>query len=93
MITTTRNRLRLLDPLLGGLSPRHVEIFWRYQVVRTGVGFAAAACFVVGSICFFFDLDHDHRRLAVPGGVGAVRGEAEHRPRALGPPAPPAAPT
>ncbi len=50
----TRGGFRLLDPVLNDLSPRHVEIFWRYQVVRTAVDFAAAACFLVGSICFFF---------------------------------------
>ncbi len=44
---------RLLDPALRDLSPKHLEIFWRYQVVRTGVDFGAALCFVVGSILFF----------------------------------------
>jgi hypothetical protein len=44
---------RLLDPALHDLSPRHLEIFWRYQVVRTGVDFGAAFCFVIGSILFF----------------------------------------
>ena len=46
---------RLLDPALHDLSPRHLEVFWRYQVVRTGVDFGAASCFVVGSVFFFFD--------------------------------------
>jgi hypothetical protein len=46
-------RRRLLDPSLHDLSPRHLEIFWRYQVVRTGVDFGAALCFVVGSVLFF----------------------------------------
>jgi hypothetical protein len=45
----------LLDPVLHELSPRHLEIYWRYQVVRTGVDFGAALCFVVGSVFFFFD--------------------------------------
>jgi len=45
----TRGGFRLLDPLLSDLTPRHVEIFWRYQVVRTAVDFTAAACFLVGS--------------------------------------------
>lgn len=44
---------RFLDPALQDLSPRHLELFWRYQVVRTGVDFGAAICFVVGSIFFF----------------------------------------
>lgn len=44
----------LLDPTLHDLSPRHLEIYWRYQVVRTGVDFGAALCFVVGSGFFFF---------------------------------------
>ena len=44
---------RLLDPALHDLSPKHLEIFWRYQVVRTGVDFGAALCFVMGSILFF----------------------------------------
>ncbi len=46
---------RLLDPALRDLSPRHLEVFWRYQVVRTGVDFGAALCFVVGSVLFFFE--------------------------------------
>jgi hypothetical protein len=46
--------MKLLDPVLNDLTPRHVEIFWRYQVVRTGVDFGAATCFVVGSAFFFF---------------------------------------
>ncbi len=50
----TRAGVRLLNPVLNDLSPRHVEIFWRYQVVRTGVDFAAAACFLFGSAFFFF---------------------------------------
>jgi hypothetical protein len=45
--------VRLLDPVLKDLSPRHLEIYWRYQIVRTGVDFGAALCFVVGSIFFF----------------------------------------
>lgn len=44
----------MLDPLLNDLSPRHLEIYWRYQVVRTAVDFGAALCFVVGSAFFFF---------------------------------------
>lgn len=46
--------MKLLDPLLNDLSPHHLEIYWRYQVVRTAVDFGAAICFVVGSACFFF---------------------------------------
>jgi hypothetical protein len=46
---------RLLDPVLNDLSPRHLEIYWRYQVVRTGVDFGAAFCFVVGSVLFFWE--------------------------------------
>jgi hypothetical protein len=46
---------RLLDPALRDLSPRHLEIYWRYQVVRTGVDFGAAVCFVIGSVLFFFE--------------------------------------
>lgn len=46
--------MRILDPALKDLSPRHMEIFWRYQVVRTGVDFSAACCFVVGSVFFFY---------------------------------------
>jgi hypothetical protein len=46
--------MKLLDPVLNDLTPRHVEIFWRYQVVRTAVDFGAAICFVVGSAFFFF---------------------------------------
>ena len=46
--------MKLLDPVLNDLTPRHLEIFWRYQVVRTAVDFGAAICFVVGSTFFFF---------------------------------------
>jgi YrhK-like protein len=46
---------RLLDPVLNDLSPRHLEVYWRYQVVRTAVDFGAALCFVVGSVLFFFE--------------------------------------
>ncbi|MDQ6838962.1 MAG: YrhK family protein [Actinomycetota bacterium] len=46
--------MKLLDPLLNDLSPRHIEIYWRYQVVRTAIDFGAAICFVIGSACFFF---------------------------------------
>lgn len=46
--------MRLLNPVLNDLTPRHLEIFWRYQVVRTGVDLGAACCFVVGSAFFFF---------------------------------------
>jgi hypothetical protein len=46
--------MKLFDPVLNDLTPRHMEIFWRYQVVRTGVDFGAAICFVVGSVFFFF---------------------------------------
>ncbi|MBE7187653.1 YrhK family protein [Jatrophihabitans endophyticus] len=45
--------MKLLDPHLSDLTPAHVELFWRYQVVRTLVDFGAAACFVVGSAFFF----------------------------------------
>ena len=46
--------MKLLDPVLNDLTPRHVEIWWRYQVVRTTVDFSAAVCFVIGSAFFFF---------------------------------------
>ncbi len=39
--------MKLLDPLLNDLTPRHLEIYRRYQVVRTAVDFGAAACFVL----------------------------------------------
>ncbi len=46
--------MRLLDPALNDLSPRHLEIYWRYQAVRTAVDFGAALCFVLGSAFFLF---------------------------------------
>ena len=46
--------MKLLNPVLNDLTPRHLEIYWRYQVVRTAVDFGAAICFVVGSVFFFF---------------------------------------
>jgi hypothetical protein len=45
---------KLLHPDLERLTPRHVEVLWRYRVVRTSVDFGAALCFVAGSVCFFF---------------------------------------
>lgn len=50
----TATEMKFLDPALKDLSPRHLEIYWRYQVVRTGVDFGAAMCFVIGSAFFFF---------------------------------------
>ena len=46
--------MKLLDPTLHDLTPHHVEVYWRYQVVRTLVDFGAAVCFVIGSAFFFF---------------------------------------
>lgn len=46
--------VKLLDPVLEDLTPNHLELYWRYQVVRTLVDFGAAVCFVVGSAFFFF---------------------------------------
>ncbi len=46
--------MKLLDPVLHDLTPHHVALFWRYQVVRTLVDFGAAVCFVIGSVFFFF---------------------------------------
>ncbi len=31
-----------------------LEIYWRYQVVRSAVDFGAALCFVIGSAFFLF---------------------------------------
>ena len=46
--------MKLLDPHLADLTPTHLELYWRYQVVRTLVDFGAAVCFVIGSAFFFF---------------------------------------
>lgn len=46
--------MRLLDPTLADLTPAHIAVFWRYQVVRTAVDFGAAVCFVMGSAFFFY---------------------------------------
>jgi len=46
--------VKLLNPVLTDLTPRHVAVYWRYQVVRTLVDFGAAVCFVIGSGFFFF---------------------------------------
>ncbi|MDQ6851076.1 MAG: YrhK family protein [Actinomycetota bacterium] len=46
--------MKLLDPRLSDLTPAHISIAWRYQVVRTLVDFGAAVCFVIGSVFFFF---------------------------------------
>lgn len=45
--------MKLLDPVLNDLTPRHLALFWRYQVMRTLVDFGAAVCFVIGSVFFF----------------------------------------
>lgn len=45
--------MKLLDPHLSDLTPAHVALFWRYQIVRTMVDFGAAVCFVIGSLFFF----------------------------------------
>lgn len=47
--------MKLLDPHLADLTPAHVALYWRYQVVRTLVDFGAAVCFVIGSAFFFFE--------------------------------------
>lgn len=46
--------MRLLDPALQDLTPHHLLLYWRYQVIRTIVDFCAAMGFVIGSACFFF---------------------------------------
>jgi len=45
--------MKLFDPRLSDLTPAHISIAWRYQVVRTLVDFGAAVCFVIGSAFFF----------------------------------------
>ncbi len=56
MPTATKGNppVRLLDPVLEDLTPHHVALYWRFQIVRTLVDFGAAVCFVIGSVCFFF---------------------------------------
>jgi len=44
--------VKLLNPVLNDLTPRHVAVYWHYQVVRTLVDFGAAVCFLIGSILF-----------------------------------------
>jgi hypothetical protein len=44
--------LLALDPSLNTLTPRHSEIYRRYQVVRVVISFGTAACFVAGSLLF-----------------------------------------
>jgi len=46
--------VKLLNPVLNDLTPRHLAVYWHYQVVRTLVDFGAAVCFVIGSGFFFF---------------------------------------
>ncbi len=46
--------MKLLDPVLHDLTPQHLALYWRYQVVRTLVDFGAAVCFIIGSGFFFF---------------------------------------
>ena len=49
------SRLRRgLNPMLDTLTPKHSEVFQRYQIVRIVVDFGAASCFVVGSVLFLF---------------------------------------
>jgi hypothetical protein len=44
---------RLFNPRRAAASPRHAEIYSRYQIVYTTVEFCAAVAFVVGSVFFF----------------------------------------
>src|SRR5947209_18265069 len=46
--------MKQLDPALKDLTPRHLAIYWRYQVVRSAVDFGAATCLVIGSAFFLF---------------------------------------
>ena len=75
--------MKLLDPALNDLSPRHLEIYWRYQVVRTGVDFGAALCFIIGSAFFFFRVADHGGRLAPSGRLDSVRGQADDRHGAI----------
>ncbi|MFF8947071.1 YrhK family protein [Streptomyces sp. NPDC014864] len=45
----------LFDPRRAAASPRHAEIYGRYQIIYTTVEFAAAVAFVIGSAFFFSD--------------------------------------
>ncbi len=64
--------MKLFDPSLNDLTPRHLDIYRRYQVVRTAVDFGAAVCFVIGSVFFFFHCNYS-------AGFGAVPLEGEGR--------------
>jgi hypothetical protein len=48
-----RIRGRLFDPRRATASPRHRQVYGRYQRVYTLVEFAAAVAFVIGSVFFF----------------------------------------
>lgn len=62
--------MKLLDPHLDDLTPAHVALYWRYQVVRTLVDFGAAICFVIGSVCFFYsDLSFEADWLFLVGSI------------------------
>lgn len=45
--------MRGFDPRRATASPRHQEIYNRYQTAYTLVEFAAAVAFVIGSVFFF----------------------------------------
>ena len=51
-VNLKKAQMAALDPNLDTLTPRHSEIYRRYQLVRTVISFGAAACFVVGSVLF-----------------------------------------
>jgi len=53
-ICGSKKHMKLLDPRLSDLTPAHIAIAWRYQVVRTLVDFGAAVCFIIESAFFFF---------------------------------------
>ncbi len=45
---------KMFDPRRATESPRHAEVYGRYQIIYTLVEFAAAVAFVIGSVFFFY---------------------------------------
>lgn len=46
---------RLFNRDNRSLTPAHEKTTTRYEIARTGIEFAAAVAFIVGSVFFFYD--------------------------------------
>ncbi len=49
--------MTMFNPFNAAKSPRHQQVWARYEILHTIVDFSAALMFVIGSIYFFFPED------------------------------------